>query len=185
MGWPQKLIAVLGLIKYYESEMAVIVNCFVPFPSHFFPGCLSHVLCRCVCTCALTCGCVGLFDSQLFGGEACFNDAAGWSEAARVETPQKQSEAQHDHLQLGGRGKISANLLMNTEHVNISMMSHAPLGMMMSGFRPPCRIWGVFLPPWPAETAAVGSETCRGSLKISISSSDLSNVIHYRRLNVD
>lgn len=63
------------------------------------------------------------------------------------------------------------------------MMSHAPLGMMTSGCRPPCRLWGVFLPPWPAETAVVGSEICGGSLKISISSSDLSNVIHYRGLN--
>lgn len=59
-------------------------------------------VCVRVCTCVLTCGCVGLFDSQLFGGEACFNDAAGWGEAAGVETPQKESEAQHDHLQGDG-----------------------------------------------------------------------------------
>lgn len=46
----------------------------------------------------ITCGSVGLFDSQLFGGEARFRDGGGGRQSARAETPQKQSETQHDHL---------------------------------------------------------------------------------------
>lgn len=46
-----------------------------------------------------TCSCVGLFDIQLFGSEACFSDGGAWREAAGIKTPQKQRETQHNHLQ--------------------------------------------------------------------------------------
>lgn len=48
---------------------------------------------------SVTCGCVGLSDSRLFGNEVCLTDGGGRGQCGGTETAQKQSEAEHDHLQ--------------------------------------------------------------------------------------
>lgn len=63
----------------------------------------------CVC---VTCGCVGLSDSRLFGHEVCLTDGGGRGQRGGTETAQKQSEAEHDHLQRvrgegGGMGGVN------------------------------------------------------------------------------
>lgn len=59
----------------------------------------------------LTCGCVGIFDGQLFGRQARLSDGGAGSEAAGVETAQKQGETQDHHLEIyrgreGGNGEV-------------------------------------------------------------------------------
>lgn len=54
---------------------------------------------------ATTCGCVGLFDIQLFGSEACFSEGGARCETAGIKIPHKQSKTQHDHLQRNKKKK--------------------------------------------------------------------------------
>lgn len=52
-----------------------------------------------------TCSCVGLFDRQLFGSEACFCDGGTGRQTIWVKAAQKQSKAQHNHLQTDRVGR--------------------------------------------------------------------------------